>query len=77
MRAPRRLFRRERSALRRAGFFARLGFADLERLSVDVAAVETGDRRTPFVSIAVFDEAEALRLAARALGGDICRDELP
>src|SRR4051812_10925258 len=48
---------------------ARAGFVDLQGLAVDVAAVETGDGGAGFVGVAVLDEAEALRLAARPFGG--------
>src|SRR4051812_44207032 len=64
---------RMRSVLR--SVFARLGLVDLERLAVHVAAVETGDRRARFVGVAELDEAEALRLTARTLGGDVCRHQ--
>src|ERR1043166_2323752 len=58
------------------GLFARTGLVDLEGLAVHVAAVETGDRGLPLIVGSEFDEAEALRFAAAALGGDIRRNEL-
>src|SRR5947209_4819419 len=61
----------------RRGRVARLGLADLQGLPVDVAAVQSGDRRATFVGAAEFDEAEAFRLAAGALSGDVRRDDLP
>src|SRR5205807_7820251 len=60
-----------------AGVFARLGLVDFQRLPVDVAAIEAGDRGVRFVVGGEFHEAEALRLAAGTLGGDVRRDELP
>src|SRR5205823_7952167 len=59
-----------------AGVFARLRLVDFQRLPVDLAAIEAGDRRVRFAVRGELDEAEALRLAAGALGGDVRRDEL-
>src|SRR5437763_3425719 len=66
---------RERGSAREAGVFARLGLVDLQRLTVDVAAIEAGDRRVRFRVGAELHEAEALRLAAGALGGDVRGDD--
>src|SRR5205814_256159 len=65
-----------RSESRRAGI-ARLGLADFQRLTVDVAAVQAGDGRATFVHAAEFDEAEAFRCAVRTIGGDVGRNDLP
>src|SRR5258707_15755880 len=59
----------------RRGRIARLGLADLQRLTVDVAAVQSGDRRAPFVRGAELDEAEALRVAARPFAGNVGRND--
>src|SRR5947209_8660031 len=59
-----------------AGVFTRPGFVDLEGLAVHIAAVETGDRGFRLVVGAELDEAEALRLAAATLGGDVRRNRL-
>src|ERR1700754_2854582 len=65
---------RQQSSVARRAFFTRTGLVHFEGLSVYLAAVEAGDRRTRFVVASVLDEAKTLRLTARALGRDLRRD---
>src|SRR4051794_28037684 len=55
--------------------FARLGLVDLEQLAMHVATVESRDGSLTVGGVGVLDEAEALRLTARALGGDVGGEE--
>src|SRR3954468_17942517 len=54
---------------------ARLRFVDLQRLAVDVAAIERGDGGAGLIVVTEVDEAETLRLSRLALDGDIGRDQ--